>query len=83
MANVTLEGYTELGGYIVALCTAQHRNLWWSWAQFTPDLEFGDGRSMISVFRHQVPGVFSTKKESLDAAFEYARLVVEAGTVDT
>ncbi|MBB4223941.1 hypothetical protein [Variovorax guangxiensis] len=82
MPAVRLEGYIELAGYFVALCAAQGRHGWCSWAQFMPDLEFGDGCTKIPVFRHRVPGLFATKEDSLDAAFEYAYRVVEDDAIE-
>jgi hypothetical protein len=82
MPTVRLGSYIELGDYFVALCAAQGRNGWCSWARFMQDLEFGDGRMKIPVFRHRVPGMFATREESLDAALEYADQVVEEGSVE-
>lgn len=82
MPAVRLEGYIELGGYFIALCAAQGRNGWCSWAQFMPDLEFGDGRMKIPVYRHRVPGLSATREGALDAAFGYAYQIVEDGDVE-
>ena len=81
MSSVELGDSFKLEGYFIVITTARRRGVWWAWAEFEQDLEYGERCVHVPVFRHRVPGTYSTKLASIEAGSEYAYRTLAEGTI--
>jgi hypothetical protein len=81
MSSVELGDFFESGGYFVHVATAFHHGAWLSWAEFKLDMEYGDGCVQVPVYRHSVPGAFTSKAVAVESGLGYAHQAIEKDTV--
>lgn len=81
MSYLELGGSFELGGYFVAVTIGQRGDAWCCWVEFEQDMEYGERSVHVPVFRHKVPGTYSTKLAPLEAGSAYAYRTLAEGTV--
>jgi len=79
---VNINGFLEIGGYFVTV-TAHHEpnGRWVSWARFERASDFTDKKTSIPGIRKRVSNDFPSQEKSVEAAYQYARLLVDAGDV--
>ena len=70
-----------VGRYFVVTTSGRRGGRWWACAEFEQDTEYGEQSLHGPVYRHRVPGTFSTKAASFEAACEYAQRTLAEGTV--
>lgn len=81
MSYLELGGSFEFDGYFVVITTGLRGDALWTWVEFERDVEYGERSVHIPVYRHRVPGTYSTKLASVEAGAEYAYRTLADETV--
>jgi hypothetical protein len=78
-----INGFLEVGGYFVNVTPHnEHTGRWVSWVRFERASDFTEKKTTIPGIRMRVPHDFPTQEKSVEAGYEYARQLVDAGDVD-
>jgi len=81
MSSVELGDFFESGGYFVHVATVFHHGAWLSWAEFKLDLEYSERCVQVPVYRHWVPGFFTSRAAAIETGLTYAHQAIETGTI--
>ena len=77
-----INGFIELDGYCVTVNAQEEpTGRWMSWARFERMSDFTQMKTHIPGMRRRVPNDFPSQEKAVEAAYDYARELVEAGDV--
>lgn len=77
-----INGFIELDGYCVTInAQKEPTGRWMAWARFERMSDFTQMKTHIPGMRRRVPNDFPSQEKAVEAAYDYARELVEAGDV--
>jgi hypothetical protein len=77
-----INGFLEVGGYFVSVTPHKEPTARWvSWVRFERASDFTEQKTSIAGIRKRVPHDFPSQEKAVEAGYEYARQLVDAGDV--